>query len=118
MPSRHQRSSPTRRSSRNRYDDLIVAVGRNLAGASRYRTDNIANARARGLEVGARWQPVGAVAFRAAWTWLDTEILGVDGVESAAPPPYQVGDELFRRPRHQLSFDVSWTALAPRHSLS
>lgn len=93
----------------NRYDDLIVAVGRNLAGASRYRTDNIANARARGLEVGARWQPVGAVAFRAAWTWLDTEILGVDGVESAAPPPYQVGDELIRRPGHQLSFDVSWT---------
>ncbi len=34
----------------NRYDDLIVAVGRSLQDYSRYRTDNIANARAQGLE--------------------------------------------------------------------
>jgi outer membrane cobalamin receptor len=92
----------------NRYDDLIVTVSGAFAGSSRYRTDNIANARARGLEVGARWRPIDAIAIRTAWTWLDTEILGVDGAESEAPRPYQVGDQLIRRPRHQLSFEAGW----------
>jgi outer membrane receptor protein involved in Fe transport len=92
----------------NRYDDLIVTVSSAFAGSSRYRTDNIANARARGLEVGARWHPIDAVAVRTAWTWLDTEILGVDGAESEAPRPYQVGDQLIRRPRHQVSFEAGW----------
>ena len=35
----------------NTYDDLIVAVGP-FDGSSRYRTDNISNARAQGLELG------------------------------------------------------------------
>ncbi len=45
----------------NRYDDLIVA-GRaaRWAGASRYRTDNIANARARGLEFAGTWRSAAA----------------------------------------------------------
>jgi outer membrane cobalamin receptor len=92
----------------NRYDDLIVTVSEAFSGSSRYRTDNIANARARGLEVGARWRPIDAIALRTAWTWLDTEILGVDGSESEAPLPYQVGDRLIRRPRHQVSFEAGW----------
>ena len=43
----------------NHYDDLIVTVGSAFSGASRYRTDNIANASAKGLEVGLRWQTSG-----------------------------------------------------------
>jgi outer membrane receptor protein involved in Fe transport len=93
----------------NRYDDLIVTVGTALRGASRYRTDNIANARARGLEAGARWQPIDAIAIRAGWTWIDTEVLAVDGLDGAAPSPYRAGDELIRRPRHQASFEAGWT---------
>jgi outer membrane cobalamin receptor len=93
----------------NRYDDLIVAVASEFAGASRYRTDNIANARARGLELGARVRPVEAISLRAAWTILHTKILGVDGAESAAPSPYRVGDRLIRRPRHQGSLEASWS---------
>jgi outer membrane cobalamin receptor len=93
----------------NRYDDLIVTVGTSLRGASRYRTDNIANARARGLEVGARWQPIDAVSIRAGWTWLDTEVLAVDGLDSSAPPPYRVGDDLVRRPKHQASVELDWS---------
>ncbi|MGE3179236.1 MAG: TonB-dependent receptor, partial [Vicinamibacterales bacterium] len=46
----------------NRYDDLIVTVGRSLAAASRYRTDNISNARARGLELTARSRLAGGFA--------------------------------------------------------
>ena len=40
----------------NRYDDLIVAVGQSFADASRYRTDNISNARARGVELEGAWR--------------------------------------------------------------
>ena len=50
-----RRSSSTRRGSSNSYDDLIVAVGTRSPARARYRTDNIANARARGLELGASW---------------------------------------------------------------
>jgi hypothetical protein len=28
----------------------------------------------------------------AAYTWLSTEILSVDGLDDAAPPPFAVGD--------------------------
>jgi outer membrane receptor protein involved in Fe transport len=84
----------------NRYDELIVTVGRTLGGASRYRTDNISNARARGLELSVDARAPMGLSFRGAYTLLDTEILEVDGV-SAAPPPFQAGDALIRRPRHQ-----------------
>jgi outer membrane cobalamin receptor len=93
----------------NRYNDLIVAVGSSLAGASRYRTDNIANARARGVEAGLNWRPRASLSIRGAWTWLDTEVLGVDHLPSAAPTPYVVGDPLVRRPRRQGSIDATWT---------
>lgn len=93
----------------NRYDDLIVTVGSAFAGASRYRTDNIANARARGLELGVRWRSRFGVAARVAWTWLDTEVLGVDREPSVAPSPFAVGDPLVRRPPQQGSAELSWT---------
>ena len=83
----------------NRYDDLIISVGRSFAGSSRWRTDNISNARARGaralggVAAGARRRPA-----RPTYTFLDSEILAVDD-SSEAPPPYAVGDPLLRRPR-------------------
>ena len=61
----------------NTYDDLIISVGR-LAASSRYRTDNISNARARGAELrGVR--PARALSARGNYTLLDSEILAVDG---------------------------------------
>ncbi|MGH9387764.1 MAG: TonB-dependent receptor [Vicinamibacterales bacterium] len=92
----------------NSYDDLIVSVGRSFSGSSRYRTDNISNARARGLETSAAWRVASGLGLRASYTLLDTEILAVDGSPSA-PPPYQVGDALPRRPRHQGAIDATWT---------
>jgi outer membrane cobalamin receptor len=92
----------------NTYDDLIVSVGRSFAGASRWRTDNISNARARGAEFSAAWRRGGGLAVQATYTFLSTEILAVDG-SPEAPPPYAVGDPLLRRPRHQGSMDASWT---------
>ena len=100
----------------NEYDDLIVAVGRSFRDASRYRTDNISNARSRGVELAAGARPTAAVDVRASYTWLDTEILAVDR-GSDAPAPYRVGEHLIRRPRHQGSLTAiyaaaRWTAFA------
>jgi len=92
----------------NRYDDLLVTVGRALRDASRYQTDNISNARARGLELTADGRPLTSVAVRANYTFLATEVLAVDGL-GAAPPPFSVGDALIRRPRHHGTVDVTFT---------
>ena len=92
----------------NDYDDLIISVGR-FRDASEYRTDNISNARARGLELGASLRTVRGLDLRVAYTFLDTEILAVD-LAGEAPPPFVVGDRLLRRPRHQASITAGWTA--------
>jgi outer membrane cobalamin receptor len=91
----------------NRYDDLIISVG-SLSDVSRYRTDNVSNARARGVEMSGAWQGRGGVSVRASYTWLDSEILAVDNT-AQAPSPYQVGDRLLRRPRHSGSLTSMWT---------
>ena len=85
----------------NRYDDLIVAVGGSFADTSRYRTDNISNARARGLELESAWRGPHGVHARLAYTWMSTEILAVDqsgrraaavcGGRSADSPPSEPG---------------------------
>ena len=93
----------------NEYDDLIIAVGR-LSGVSRFRTDNISNARARGIELASTWRGTRALALRASYTFLDTEIRGIDGLQGQTQPPFHVGDPLLRRPTHQGSFGVTWTA--------
>lgn len=93
----------------NSYDDLIVTVTQPLSGASRYKTDNIANARSSGLEFGAAVRLTSELSTRINWTWLDTEVLGVDSMPDTAFGYYQPGDELIRRPRHVASMDVGWT---------
>jgi outer membrane cobalamin receptor len=90
----------------NRYDDLLVTVGRSLESASRYKTDNISNARASGLELSGDARPVRTVRLRASYTFLDSETLSVDGIAGTAPPPFKVGQPLIRRPRHQGEFDI------------
>lgn len=97
----------------NQYDDLIVSVG-SLRDVSRYRTDNVSNARARGLELSAAWQGTRGLGARATYTYLQTAILAVDNA-AQAPSPYRVGDWLLRRPRHSGSLTLTWTA--PRATL-
>ena len=93
----------------NNFDDLIVAVG--SFGGSRYRTDNISNARSRGFEIAGTARAVvpalqyARIDLRIGYTLLDTEILAVDQ-GSGAPPPFTVGDALLRRPKHQLGVDL------------
>lgn len=92
----------------NRYDDLIVAVGRSFADASRFRTDNIANARTRGLEFQASLRTPWGLDARLGYTYLDADVLAVDGSHDA-PPPFEAGDPLIRRPRHHGTLDLLLT---------
>jgi outer membrane receptor protein involved in Fe transport len=93
----------------NRYDDLIITVGRSLAGASQYRSDNLSNSRARGIEVAASIRTGAGLTVRGGYTWLDTEILAADGVDGTGLAPFEVGDALLRRPRHRGFADVAFT---------
>ena len=97
----------------NNYDDLIVAVG-SFRESSRYTTDNISNARARGFELSlggahriASLRDLNLHA-RVSYTWLDSEVLAVDN-DDAAPPPFTVGEPLLRRPRHQFAAEMTGT---------
>jgi outer membrane cobalamin receptor len=94
----------------NRYDDLIVSIGRALENASRYQTDNISNARASGLELTGSARLGASVTLRGNYTFLDTEVLSVDGLAATAPPPFAVGEALIRRPRHQAALDLTYAA--------
>ena len=92
----------------NSYTDLIISVGRTFSGSSRYRTDNISNAQARGAELAGAWRSNSGLGVRANYTFLDSEILAVSG-STSAQTPYAVGDPLLRRPRHSGSIDASLT---------
>jgi len=98
----------------NRYDDLIVAVGRSLRDASRFQTDNIANSRARGVEVVATARASWGLDLRGTYTWLDTAVLSLDRLVGQAPPPFKVGDPLLRRPGHQGAIEAA--LIKPRWS--
>jgi outer membrane cobalamin receptor len=92
---------------RNSFDDLIVAVGR-FVESSRYRTDNISNARARGLELASTGRTRASgfdIHGRLTYTFLDSEILAVDRA-NAAPSPFTAGQPLLNRPRHQWAVDA------------
>ncbi len=100
----------------NKYDDLIVTVG-SFTGSSRYRTDNISNARARGLELAVTLRgriqagrPIDLTG-RVGYTRLATKVLAVDQDE-AAPPPFTVGQDLLRRPDHQFFADLALSVSA------
>jgi len=90
----------------NRYDDLIVGIGLGLSGASTFTSDNVGNARAAGVEMGAHWRSTRGDAIHASYTFLSTEMLSVENLSTGAPAPYVVGDWLIRRPRHAFSIDA------------
>jgi outer membrane cobalamin receptor len=103
----------------NRYEDLIVTVGTSFSSASRFQTDNISNAAARGLELSASARIFRNLTVKTNYTFMKTEILSIDGLAGVAPEfgdvvtpsgsrPYAVGDPLIRRPRHQGSLDVTY----------
>ncbi|MBI1786003.1 MAG: TonB-dependent receptor [Acidobacteria bacterium] len=92
----------------NRYYDLIVSLGGSLSRLGSYRSDNLANSRARGAELSATYRPSGKLALSGSYTYLDSEILSLDGASGVAPRFFRVGQELIRRPRHSGALNSSF----------
>jgi len=97
----------------NRYKDQIVSLGGSLTHLSTFTTDNLANSRAQGLESMLRLRPLRPLEVSAQFTWLDSEILALDG-STLVNAPFEVGQPLLRRPRESGSFNVTWR----RHALT
>jgi outer membrane receptor protein involved in Fe transport len=91
----------------NRFEDQIVSLGGSLANLSSFRTDNLANARAQGMELSFRLRPIRALEFGGEYTLLDSSILAV-GSSGLAQFPFQVGQPLIRRPRNSGAYNVTW----------
>jgi len=90
----------------NRYSDLIVSLGGNLSDLSAFQTDNLANARSRGLETSARLHPLRWVTFIGNYTYLDTAVLALNHT-GIAQEYYTVGQQLPRRPPQSGSFRLA-----------
>ena len=97
----------------NRFKDQIEVLGGSLTNLSTFISANLGNARAEGVEVSFRAQPVPAVRVEAGYTFLSSSILALDGT-SLALAPFQVGQPLIRRPRHWGFYAMAWS----RHRLT
>ena len=93
----------------NRYYDLIVTLGGSLTTLSHYKSDNLANSRAQGVELSARLRPARWVLVTGSYTALGTRILSLDGSSNQAPSPFTVGQELTRRPENSGSVVATFT---------
>jgi outer membrane cobalamin receptor len=91
----------------NRFDDQIVTLGGSLTNLSSFVSDNLANARAHGLETTVRFRPVRSLEFGGTFTRLDSSILALDGSTLVASP-FVVGQTLLRRPANSGSFHATW----------
>ena len=92
----------------NRFTDLIVSLGGSLARLGLYKTDNLSNSRSQGAEFSARFRPTARISVAGAYTFLDTEVLSLDGSSGVAQQYYRVGQQLVRRPRHSGSLEGSY----------
>ncbi len=93
----------------NRFSDLIVSLGGNLAVLSAFQTANLSNARAQGAEVSGRLRPSRWMSLYASYTYLDSAVLSLSGSPGLAPIPFKVGQELIRRPANSGSFVSTFT---------
>lgn len=84
----------------NRYRDLLVSLGGSLARLSNYTTDNVANAKAQGMEVSSQLRPASWLSISGNYTWLQSKVLSLDGGSGLAQAYFYVGQPLVRRPKH------------------
>jgi len=91
----------------NRFKDQIVVLGGSLRNLSSFISDNLANARARGVEISVRLRPLRSLDLTTNYTRLDSSILALDG-SALSQSPFEVGQPLIRRPRHSGSLNATW----------
>ncbi len=92
----------------NRFEDQIISLGgSSLIDLSRYSTANLKNSRAQGIETSLRVRPIQSLELSASYTFLDSSVLALDG-SNKTTEPFEVGQELLRRPAHAASYNVTW----------
>ena len=70
----------------NRYKDQIVSLGGSFEDLSTFSSANLAKSRAYGLENSLRLRPLRSLEVTAAYTWLNTAILALDGTTDVQLP--------------------------------
>jgi outer membrane cobalamin receptor len=91
----------------NRFKDLIVSLGGSLENFSSYSSANLSNSRTRGLELSLRVHPIQSLELGGQYTYMDSAILALDGA-SVSESPFEVGQQLLRRPTHSAGYNVTW----------
>jgi outer membrane cobalamin receptor len=111
----------------NDYKDMIVSLGGSLAKVFAYSTDNLASARAEGVEASARYRPVTSwFTITGSYMWLESEALSLNGGSGLIQQYFYAGQPLLRRAKQSGSavgtfryqkFDVNPTVYFRGHSL-
>jgi outer membrane receptor protein involved in Fe transport len=91
----------------NRFQDQIITLGGDLSNLSNFSSDNLKNTRAQGFEISVRIQPIQSLELGGQYTFLDSSILALDGSDDAKDP-FEVGQQLIRRPRHSAAYNITW----------
>lgn len=91
----------------NRFKNQIVVLGGSLTNLSTFVSDNLGNSRAQGVETTVRLRPLRSLQVSGSYTRLDTAILALNGSSQVAAP-FQVGEQLIRRPKDTGSFNATW----------
>jgi outer membrane receptor protein involved in Fe transport len=91
----------------NRFEDLIVSLGGSMANLSTFSSANLSNSRTQGLETSFRAHPIASLEVGAQYTYMDSAILALDGT-TLTKSPFEVGQQLLRRPTHSVSYNVTW----------
>jgi outer membrane receptor protein involved in Fe transport len=89
----------------NKFKDQIVTTG-DLP--TNFDSENIGKSQAWGLETSIRIHPFRSFEFSGSYTWMNTEILALDGFPEPIDP-FTVGEPLLRRPRNAAGFNATWT---------
>jgi outer membrane cobalamin receptor len=84
---------------RNRYRDLIVGLGGSLSKLSQFSTDNVSNAIAKGVEMSGTVRPVSWISLTANYTWLESQVLSLNGGSGLVQQFFYLGQPLIRRPK-------------------
>lgn len=91
----------------SQFKDQIVVLGGSLTNLSTFKSDNLANARAQGMEVSFRVRPTGSLELGGEYTLLESAVLALDRV-TVAQFPFRVGQPLIRRPRNSGAYNLTW----------
>ena len=88
----------------NRYRDLIVSLGGSLSTLSQFSTGNLANAQAQGIETTAQLRPARWISLNGSYTWLESQVLSLNGSTGLVQTDFYLGEPLLRRPKQSGSF--------------